>query len=216
MRMEFDSAPDSAMPIAAGPFSAWLVAMRETMENGSPSDVPCGSCTACCSSSYFIHIAPDETETLEKIGPDAVMQASGMPRGHRLMGHDAEGLCPQMNHGRCAVYAHRPRTCRAYDCRVFAAAGILESQDKPLINERVARWKFDYPTDRDQREHDAVRDAARFILDHANLFPRGRIPESPSQLATLALKVHPVFLDASTTPEETARRIVELSRAPKA
>jgi Fe-S-cluster containining protein len=199
--------------ISAGPFSAWLRATRRALKDGTGADVPCGTCTACCSSSYFIHIRPDETETLARIGADAVVQASGMPAGHKLMGYDAEGLCPQMNHGLCAVYAYRPRTCRAYDCRVFAAAGLRESGDKPKINERVEQWRFDYPTPRDLEEHEAVRKAARFIEANAHLFPGGRIPATPSQLAVLAVKVHEIFLSPSDDDLETVRRIVEVARA---
>ena len=201
------------MSIPAGPFSAWLRDTRVALKNGTGANVPCGDCTACCSSSYFIHIKPEETEALARIGKDAVTQASGLPKGHMLMGYDAEGLCPQMNQGKCAVYAHRPQTCRIYDCRIFAAAGIRESQDKPRINARVEQWSFDYPTNRDRQEHEAVQAAAAFIQAHARLFPGGKIPSSPSQLAVLALKVYQVFMEPPGEPEEVVRRIVEASRA---
>jgi Fe-S-cluster containining protein len=199
---------------AAGPFSAWLRDARSALKNGTGTDVPCGDCTACCSSFYFIHIKPEETEALARIGKDAVVQASGMPKGHMLMGHTGDGVCPQMNHGKCAVYEHRPQTCRNYDCRVFAATGILESQDKPRINARVEQWRFDYPAPLDRQEHQAVQAAAKFIQENANLFPGGKIPSSPSQLAVLALKVYGVFMGPLESPAETARRVVEASRAP--
>lgn len=41
----------------------------------------------------------------------------------------------------CRIYDDRPRTCRTYDCRVFAAAGVVPEQ--PLIAERVRRWRFE-------------------------------------------------------------------------
>jgi Fe-S-cluster containining protein len=198
--------------LSAGPFSAWLRDARNALKTGTGTDVPCGTCTACCMSSYFIHIKPEETDTLARIGKDAVTQASGLPKGHMLMGHDAEGICPQMNQGQCAVYAHRPQTCRAYDCRVFAAAGIREVESKARINERVEQWRFDYPTPRDREEHEAVKAAAKFISENAGLFPGGRIPSTPSQLAILALKVHEIFMEVSESASDTARRIVEVSR----
>jgi Fe-S-cluster containining protein len=201
-------------PIPAGPFSAWLREAREALRTGTGSDVPCGECTACCASSYFIHVQPGETAALDALGKEALIDAPGLPAGHKLLGHGKDGTCPKLVENRCAVYAHRPQTCRNYDCRVFAAAGIKESGDKPRINARVEQWRFEYPTPRDREEHEAVRSAAKFIARNAALFPGGRIPSSPSQLAVLALKVHAVFLEAPQSPAETARRIVEASRAP--
>jgi Fe-S-cluster containining protein len=200
--------------LSAGPFSAWLRAAREALRTGAGADVPCGDCTACCASAYFIHVRPGETATLDALGKDALIDAPGLPAGHKLLGHGKDGTCPKLVENRCTVYAHRPQTCRAYDCRVFAAAGILESPDKPRINARVEQWRFDYPTPRDREEHEAVRSAARFITNNAGLFPEGRIPGTPSQLAVLAMKVHGVFLEPPRAPAETARRLVEASRAP--
>jgi Fe-S-cluster containining protein len=200
--------------ISAGAFSVWLHETREALRTGSAADVPCGTCTACCTSSYFIHIHPDETETLRHIGKDGLTPAAGLPQGNMLMGYDQDGLCPQMNHGQCAIYEHRPRTCRSYDCRVFAAAGITAGDDKPRINSRVEEWSFDYPTQRDREEHEAVRAAARFIQKNAALFPGGKVPENPSQLAILAIKVYRVFLvqAPTTVPATIAQAVVEQSR----
>jgi Fe-S-cluster containining protein len=204
--------PDAQIP--AGPFSAWLRDAREAMRAGTGSDVPCGDCTACCASAYFIHVQPGETRTLEALGKDALIDAPGLPAGHKLLGHGKDGTCPKLIENRCTVYEHRPQTCRNYDCRVFAAAGILESADKPRINARVGQWHFEYPTPRDREEHEAVQAAAKFVTENANLFPGGKIPATPSQLAVLAMKVYPVFLQPLLGPADTARRVVEASRAP--
>ncbi len=40
----------------------------------------------------------------------------------------------------CSIYSDRPRTCRHYDCRVFAAAGVEPHQ--PSIAPRVREWQF--------------------------------------------------------------------------
>ena len=45
-------------------FSEWF----EEFDAASEMQVPCGACTACCTSSQFVHIEPDETETLAR-GP---------------------------------------------------------------------------------------------------------------------------------------------------
>ena len=198
----------------AGPFSAWLRDAREALRTGTGTDVPCGECNACCRSSYFIHIQPGETRTLEALGKAAVIDAPGLPTGHKLMGHGKDGACPKLVESRCTVYADRPQTCRNYDCRVFAAAGIRESEDKPRINERVGQWRFEYPALQDRKEHEAVQAAAKFIRENARLFPGGRIPATASQLAVLAIKVYGIFMEVPQSPVETARRIVETSRTP--
>jgi Fe-S-cluster containining protein len=209
---------DASSTLPAGDFSAWLGQARHALLHGGGTDVECGTCTACCSSSYFIHIRPEETDALAHIGPDGLVPASGMPQGHMLMGYDQEGLCPQMHQGKCAVYAHRPQTCRSYDCRVFAAAETTAGPDKPKINLRVEQWRFAYPTARDREDHQAVGAASKFIRENAAAFPGGRIPEDPSQLAITALKVYGVFLpggkgvDPEASPQEIAAAIVETSR----
>ncbi len=181
--------------LAAGDFSSWLRQTRIALLSDNGMDVACGDCIGCCSSSYFIHIKPQETRPLSLIRKELLFPAPGMPNGHVLMGYDKNGLCPMMSSGRCTIYTHRPQTCRNYDCRVFSAAGIAAGGDgKAVINQRVARWKFSYPTVQDQNEHLAVQSAAKFIRTHANCFPGGRVPDNPSQLAILALKVYAVFL----------------------
>jgi Fe-S-cluster containining protein len=216
--------PGSADTLPAGDFSVWLHETRNALRSGTAVDVPCGTCTACCTSSYFIHIRADETSALARIDKDVLAPARGMSKGDLLMGYDEQGVCPQLKGstaeqtgGTCAIYSDRPRTCRSYDCRVFAAAGLSAGEDKPRINTRVKQWRFDYPTPRDRAAHEAVQAAARFIRDNAVLFPGGKIPQDPSQLAILAIKVSGVFSEAmesgkNLSPAEIAEAIVAESR----
>jgi len=104
---------------AAGRFGPWLAGMHEALDGTADSDVPCGTCTACCHAAQFIHIAPDETDTLAHIPPALLFPAPRAPKGHVLMGYDRDGRCPMLVGDRCSIYAHRPRTCRTYDCSVF-------------------------------------------------------------------------------------------------
>ena len=60
---------------------------------------------------------------------------------------------------RCSIYDHRPQTCRAYDCRVFAATAI-DNDEKPLIARQARRWRFSYATEADRAEHDRLRTTA--------------------------------------------------------
>ena len=134
-----------------------------------------------------------------------------------MMGYREDGTCPMLEQGLCTIYADRPQTCRDYDCRIFAAAGIeAGGTDKHVINQRVRAWRFRYRDDGEQRAHGAIRAAATFIRDHRAAFPGGRGPTAPTGIAVLALKAHTVFLDpavATRTDADTARAIIAASRA---
>jgi Fe-S-cluster containining protein len=192
--------------LPAGDFSSWLRHTRSALLSESGVEVDCGECIACCSSSQFIQVRPEETRTLGRIRKDILVAAPGFPRGHVLLGYDKKGFCPMMVNGTCSIYEHRPLTCRNYDCRVFTAAGIAAGDgDKARITERVRRWKFSYPTERDCEEHLAVQAAAKFIQEHAEYFPGGKIPGTPGQLAVLAIKVYEVFLKKDGGSAKTGR-----------
>ena len=157
---------------------------------GDQVDVPCGDCTACCTSSQFVHIGPEEHEPLARIPRALLFPAPGLPKGHMVMGYDERGHCPMLVDGACSIYEHRPRTCRSYDCRVFTAAGL--QPDGAAIAERVQRWRFDGD---DERLKSAVRAAAAFLRDNAG---RLRVSGNPTQVAYLAARIHDLFVDGAT------------------
>ena len=209
--------PESDIP--AGDFAEWLEALTQSLHHDREMDVPCGSCDVCCRSFQFIHVRPEEHEALARIPKELLFPAPGMAKGHWLMGYDDQGCCPMMGEEGCQIYKHRPLTCRLYDCRVLAAAGLTEGdpQQAPLL-EHSRRWRFEYKTEEDRQRHQAVQAAARFIRDHAAAFPGGRIPAQPAQLAILAIKVHQVFLpyvDGQRLPAEAevVRAVVEINNA---
>ena len=178
--------------------------------------MPCGACRGCCTSSQFIHVRPQDTRTLAAIPKNLLVKAPGMADGHMVLGFSADGSCPMLLNSACSIYEHRPQTCRDYDCRVFAAAGLdAGGQEKERINTRVRAWRFTYSTERDLVTHNAVKAAARFIQDQRASFPGGRAPIAPGDIAVLAIKVRPVFLApeaARSAPAETATAIVRASR----
>lgn len=154
----------------AGKFSEWLDDLQAALRDAGPMDVPCGTCTACCTSSQFVHIAPDEIDTLARVPAELRFPAPGLPRGHVVMGYDEHGRCPMLVDGTCSIYDHRPRTCRTYDCRVFAATGVVP-EGQPAIADRVSRWRFE------------VDDEARWRAVHAAVPANG----PPLQRALRAL-----------------------------
>jgi Fe-S-cluster containining protein len=196
--VSMDQQPD----LAAGEFSSWMGEIQGAICGERGSDVPCNGCTACCTSSQFVHIAPDERETLAHVPAELLFPAPGLPRGHVLLGYDERGHCPMLVDGRCSIYDHRPQTCRTYDCRVFAATGLtIDDDDKVSIARRVQRWEFSFPTRADRTQHEAVRAAATFLRDHGEqLAPAANI----TQLAVMAIEVHDAFLRRDEPTGETA------------
>jgi len=187
--------------LAAGDFNAWLRHTLTALKVNGEADVPCGSCNACCRSGYFIHIAAEEADARAHIPEALLFPAPGQPKGSMLMGYDENGHCPMLVDDACSIYQHRPRTCRNYDCRVFAAAGIsADDNDKPLVAERAQHWRFDYSGESDKEAHASVQAAATFIKEAADALPGGG-PSNSTQLAVLATKVHGVF--QNTRPEST-------------
>jgi uncharacterized protein len=193
---------------AAGPFSEWLRAMRTALAGDAGMDVACGDCVGCCTSSYFIKVRAHETATIERIGANNLRPVPEANDGSQLMGFDAQGHCNMFANGGCSIYAHRPVTCRTYDCRVFTAAGMNAGPDRSVINERIASWQFDYPGPRDHEDHRAVTEAANFMRQHPVRFPGGHVPSRPSEIAVLAVKSYQVFLDRPGTDPEISAAII--------
>jgi len=182
-------------PLDAGDFGSWRKQIAAALAGEQGSDVPCASCTACCTSSQFVHIAPEETDALTHIPGELLFAAPGLPHGHVLMGYDERGHCPMLHDGACSIYAHRPRTCRTYDCRVFPAAGLVPTEpDKARVARQVERWRFRFANAGDRVRRDAVRAAADFVTNHPELLPSGAGVSTQTQLAVLAVELGDVFV----------------------
>lgn len=206
----------SNVTVDAGHFGAWLEEFRASLRGHGGTRVPCGTCTGCCISSYSILVRPEDTEALAVIPAHLLTNAPTLGAGVKAMGYLPDGTCPMLQAGRCSIYTHRPQTCRDYDCRVFAAAGIEAGENKTVINQRVREWRFTYENESDREAHRAIRAAAAFIRAHCERLPEYRLPKSPSGIAVLATKSYEVFLSAADEerdPTEIARAIVEASRA---
>jgi len=184
--------PDSA--IDAGDFGHWL---KLTLAAES-ADVPCGECNACCRASYFIHITDHERETREHVPRELIFPAPGSGGKQWLMGFDETGSCPMLKQNSCSIYPYRPQTCRDFDCRVFAAAGISASQPgegdaKAEVDHQVLRWRFSYKNNSDRRKHEAIKNAADYI--RKNQQKLGALaPATPTALALASLHIHELFL----------------------
>ena len=200
--------------LPAGVFGSWLQGMQAALRGERGSDVPCDGCTACCTSSQFVHIGPAETDTLAHIPPALLFPAPGRPRGHLLMGYDEQGRCPMLTDRGCSIYEHRPATCRTYDCRVFPAAGLqLDDAEKVSIGRRARRWRFEFPSEHDVREREAVRAAAAFFGQHPGALPDGVAPSSTTQIAVLAVVVSDLFPAGEPPPDPDMVRAEVIRRS---
>ena len=203
---------DLANSVAAGAFGAWLTEARASLRGERGAVVPCGDCVGCCVSGYPVVIRTEDHRAAAEIPLKFMARATD---GRALMLALPDGVCPMLNERKCSIYDARPQTCRDYDCRVFAAAGIdAGGPERSVINRRVRAWRFEYPSDADVSAHAAVRLAAKFIREKTNSFP-GRAPTSPSGIAVLAIKSYHVFLEVSKhtrSDADTARAIIEASR----
>jgi Fe-S-cluster containining protein len=184
--MSDDQASDDR-DLDAGDFASWAVGMQGAIRGERGSDVPCGACTACCTSSQFVHVEPDETDTLAHIPAELLFAAPLRPHGHMVLGYNERGHCPLLVDNKCSIYEHRPRTCRTYDCRVFAAAGVeVEGDDQADIARQARRWRFSYPTEADRAAQDAVRAAVTFLeSEHED-----GAPTNATQLAIRAIETY--------------------------
>ncbi len=204
--MSDDTGADGG-PLDAGEFSAWLAGARRAIAGTAGPDVPCGTCSECCTSAQFVHIGPGETDTLAHIPAELRVPAPLLPPGHVVLGYDERGRCPMLVEGRCSIYAHRPRACRAYDCRVFPATGT-RVDGHPGIDRRARRWVFAYPSEDDRARHRAARSAAVFLDDHPEVVPAQAVPLDATRRAVLALVICDLFTGAAAPSPERVRAAV--------
>lgn len=139
-----------------------------------------------------MHVEPDEADALAHIPHQLLFPAPGRPRGNVLMGYDDHGRCPMLTEAGCSIYAHRPRACRAYDCRVLAAAAVEVDPPQARIGRQVARWRFDLDDDVDRRLAESVRAAAEKLAAGG--------PRSPTQRAVAAVRTVGLTTRLTTPP----------------
>ncbi|WP_436126711.1 YkgJ family cysteine cluster protein [Acidovorax sp. LjRoot117] len=205
----------SSSLIDAGDFDTWLGEIQASFQNGMGTSVPCGDCRGCCTSSYFIYIRPTDTKALSTIPRQLLTHAPGLPKGHSQMGYKPNGHCPMLKNKNCSIYSKRPLACKDYDCRVFAAAGFLEEGASTSdVNMRISAWEFQYSSSASRQRHQAIKEAARFIIENKSAFPHERAPAKASEIAIIAIKVHHVFLNGPSDRSaiETARNVIQATR----
>jgi uncharacterized protein len=204
--------------VEAGGFAEWLHGMRAVLRGEHDAHVPCGDCVGCCVSSYAIPLRPTDRVALEHL-PIKHLHLPAAAGGLARMRYREDGTCPMLCAGGCSIYHDRPQTCRDYDCRIYAAAGLLPDGERPAISQRVQAWRFDTTAAKDAAAAAAVRRAALFIGSNAHLFPPAMRASSATAIAVLAVKTCELFLDAAHAPEvsdstqQAAQRVIDAAQA---
>jgi uncharacterized protein len=189
----------------AGSFGDWADQMLEAIRNEGSSNVPCGTCTGCCTSSQFIHITPNDAASLESIPKELLFKAPRLPTGHMLLGYNDRGHCPMLVNNACSIYDTRPKTCRTYDCRIFVATRVaVDEPNRSAIAEAVSKWTFTYLSVEDETRHAAARRAASFLRESTEV---DSALLNPTQLAVMAFMIHDLFFD----PISLALRVPDIS-----
>ncbi len=172
----------------AGDFGAWFASVTAALRGDEGSDVPCGTCTACCCASQFVEVGPDETDALAAIPRSLLFPAPGAPTGTLVMGYDGHGRCPMFGDGECSIYESRPRACRAYDCRVFAACGIYpDESEKASVADTARRWVFRYASPSDRRRRERVQTRAQDLCAPVEGSSRSSGSPSATEVAIRAI-----------------------------
>jgi hypothetical protein len=212
----------SELPRPAGSFGDWLASMRAVLKGERAADVPCDGCVGCCVSSYAVPLRPADAAALAAV-PARHLRLP-VDGGLAQMTHREDGTCPMLEGGRCAIYAVRPQTCRDYDCRIYAATGLLPDGERPVIRRRVLEWRFEFRTEAEIAQSAALRRAAQFIRANSVLFPPAVRADSAAAVAVLAVKTWPLFANGAdvgqsgTVPHDPAlpaqvERVLAAARA---
>lgn len=180
---------------SAGSFAQWLEETQAVILETADADVPCGSCNACCRSAQFILITPDDQAAKAAIAKELLFPAPGKPE-HWVMGFDENGHCPMLKNDACSIYADRPITCRAYDCRIFAAAKLSAGGTERMdVNTRAQAWVFDFANTEDTDRAKAIAHAAEYLQTN----PIEELSDNPIQIALAAIRIHELFVGSTAT-----------------
>ena len=112
----------------------------------------------------------------------------------------------------CTIYDRRPRTCRSFDCRIFAATGIEPpGGSDSKVAERVRDWTFDDSDDQGVTRR-ALDETLMFLKAFEEVFiPYGIEPGTPI-VANVAADLMHLFLEPSSEVEQLQAVIKELRR----
>ena len=191
----------------AGDFLAWVTGMQAALrsEQSSPT---CNSCAACCRSSQFIHIAPDETDTLAHIPAELLFPRRSARPATSSSATTNAGIarCWSTTSARSTSIAHRP--VAPTTVRVFPAAAVeIEDAAKAHLAQQTRRWRFSYPAPDDRRRHDAVRGRGVSPANRKTSSPPTSSPRTTPSSPSSPSRSTDAFVQRDDEPELVSRRV---------
>lgn len=199
----------------AGEFSEWVAGMTRALHGSAGTAVPCGDCVGCCSAHWPVALRAQDDAIARALPAHQLVEPNGSA-GLRYMAPREDGTCPMLEARRCRVYPSRPQTCRDFDCRLFAAAGIASAgPHRASMDARIRRWRFRYASDESAAAHAAVRTTADLLVRLTSTPAGARLPRSPVALAGLAFKGHTALLRRTAGEDDDAllARVLATARA---
>jgi hypothetical protein len=100
---------------------------------GTAGPAPCAGCSACC---YYAGVPVDKKRDRRRL-PHLLTERDR--DGVLVLRQRPDGACVHLGERGCTVYEHRPSVCRSFDCRAFAAMGLVEHCGP---NHRTPDWQF--------------------------------------------------------------------------
>lgn len=143
-------------------FKGWrerfLAAIRRNIE----TTVPCEGCTACCRASQFVPVGKDEKSAINAVGTEYLFR-SPFDSYFFLIPFTSIGECAMLVNGKCRIYKDRPKACRAFDCRVFAATGTKHTST--IVNDAISEkcWEFNFYSEDEYRQYQATKWLAKVL-----------------------------------------------------
>ena len=134
--------------LPAGDFSSWITDVQAAIRGERAADVPCRGCTACCRSSQFVHIGPDETDTLSHIPHELLFPAPRSTGRPCAPGLRRAGSLPDA--GRRRVLDLRAPARDLSDLRLPGLPGTGVADRRQAVDRpaQARRWRFSFPPQR--------------------------------------------------------------------
>lgn len=117
--------------------------------------VPCGTCTACCSTDMPVGLTKEEAQRLpHELMPHFIGTEIENGEPMRYVLAHTNGHCSQYDPENkvCTIYATRPKSCRDFDCRATWLSGMRVHSDAKggdEFNRALDDWRTEFHSDAD-------------------------------------------------------------------
>lgn len=99
------------------------------------SNVDCSGCNSQCCRHYEVFC--------EKGDDPSLFTGISKETGEPILPRNEDGSCSHLTENGCGIYDRRPKTCRSYDCRPYAIAGVLDRTQSSGFHFNYALLQWD-------------------------------------------------------------------------